>query len=205
MKTLLTILITSLFWAIGLYFYENFAEESARDDESVEMVQKAEPVAKAEQPKLTTPTKPKAEQPKPQTTAKPKVEQPKPQTTAKPKAEQPKPIASTKPKVEQPKQTPAPKAAVKNYAELICGYWKPVEGNQYPLEISKYGTVVQWMVYSSGDKYERSRESYTISGNKLNIDDGYYKCAVEVLNEGGATYLEVYGHEKYAGKYRLRK
>lgn len=179
MKTLLTILITSLFWAIGLYFYENFAEESARDDESVEMVQKAEPVAKTEQPK--------------------------PATRTKPKTEQPKPTTPTKPKAEQSKPTPAPKPDVKNYAELICGYWKPVEGNQYSLEISKYGTVVQWMVYSSGDKYERSRESYTISGNKLNIDDGYYKCAVEVLNEGGATYLEVYGHEKYAGKYRLRK
>lgn len=192
MKTLLTILITSLFWAIGLYYYENFAEESARDDESVEMVQKAEPVAKAEQPKPATPTKPKAKQPKPQ-------------TAAKPKAEQPKPATPTKPKAEQPKPTPAPKPDVKNYAELICGYWKPVEGNQYSLEISKYGTVVQWKEYGTGDKFEWSRKSYTISGNKLNIDDGYYKCTVEVLNEGGATYLEVYGHENYAGKYRLRK
>lgn len=166
MKTLLTILITSLFWAIGLYFYENFAEESARDDESVEMVQKAEPVAKAEPPK---------------------------------------PATRTKPKTEQPKPTPAPKPDVKNYAELICGYWKPVEGNQYSLEISKYGTVVQWKEYGTGDKYEWSRKSYTISGNKLNIDDGYYKCTVEVLNEGGTTYLEVYGHEKYAGKYKKGK
>ena len=192
MKTLLTILITSLFWAIGLYYYENFAEESARDDESVEMVQKAEPVAKTEQPKPATPTKPKTEQPKPQ-------------TAAKPKAEQPKPATPTKPKAEQPKPTSAPKPDVKNYAELICGYWKPVEGNQYSLEISKYGTVVQWKVYGTGSKYEWSRKSYTISGNKLNIHDGCYKCAVEVLNEGGATYLEVYGHENYAGKYRLRK
>lgn len=107
-----------------------------------------------------------------------------------------------KQKVEQPK-VEKPKAPEKNYAELICGYWEPVEGNTLQLEITKYGTAIQWGFHFDGSKYERRREQYNISGNKLSIGS-YYKCSVNVFEESGVTYLEVYGDEKYAGKYRKR-
>ena len=119
---------------------------------------------------------------------------------AAPKSKKAQPKSTTtqaKQKVEKPK-TPE-----KNYAELICGYWVPVEGNTLQLEITKYGTVIQWDFHYDKSKYERRREQYTISGNKLNIGS-YYKCSVEVIKENGTTYLEVYGHEYFAGKYRKR-
>ena len=61
-------------------------------------------------------------------------------------------------------------------------------------------TIVRW--YISGDyKSEWNRRQYIVSGNQLTVNN-YYKCTVNVFEENGDTYLEVYGHEEYAGKYR---
>lgn len=111
--------------------------------------------------------------------------------------------------VEEPTQSvvtdaPAPedekfKKSAKNYAELICGFWLPVEGTTSKLDISKYGTVTRhYKLYSS---WHEDRYEYSISGNKLNINR-WYKCTVNVFEKKGITYLEIYGHENYAGKYR---
>ena len=154
MKTILVILITSLCWALGLYFYGDkllYPQE--------EVVEVAEEVAAT----------------------------PAPQKTAAKK------VVATKPK------TPA-----KNYAKLICGNWSPVEGTECRLEISKYGTVTRhYKLHSSSDLWYDDRYDYTISGNKL-VVNGHYKCTVNVFEEGGVTYLEIFGHEDYAGKYRKR-
>lgn len=125
---------------------------------------------------------------------------------AAPKSKKAQPKSTTtqaKQKVEQQK-VENPKTLEKNYAELICGYWEPVEGNTLHLEITKYGTAIQWDFHYDGSKYERRREQYNISGNKLSIGS-YYKCTVNVFVENGVTYLEVFGNEKYAGKYRKRE
>lgn len=105
-------------------------------------------------------------------------------------------------KPQKPQEPQKPNKPAKNYAELILGYWTPVEGNTHPLEITKYGTVIQWIIfeYSQG-KHEFRRLQYVIRGNKLTIGD-FYDCTVDVIEEGGKTYLEVYGHEYFAGKYR---
>ena len=207
MRTILIVLITSLFWAIGIYIHREYGdqikyviEHAEEISESIE--DKAEAVEKSiekavKQTKHTsvavTPkqkTTPVAKQPKAEQQ---KVEQPKVEQKV---AEQPE---VEQPKVEQ-KVAEQPKAPAKSYGELICGYWDPIEGNIRPLEISKYGTIVRW--YISGDyKSEWNRRQYIVSGNQLTVNN-YYKCTVNVFEENGDTYLEVYGHEEYAGKYR---
>ncbi len=104
--------------------------------------------------------------------------------------------------VEKPTQSVVADApAPKDYSKEIVGYWIPVEGNSYHLEITKYGTVTQWKHYSSGkEKYEQSRDEYNIKGDRLKIF--IHDCRVEVTTKNGFTYLEIYGSEKYAGKYR---
>ena len=192
MRTILIVLITSLFWAIGIYIHREYGdqikyviEHAEEISESIE--DKAEAVEKSIE-KAVKQTKPTsvAVTPKQKTTPVAKQQ----------KAEQQK---VEQPKVEQ-KVAEQPKAPAKSYGELICGYWDPIEGNIRPLEISKYGTIVRW--YISGDyKSEWNRRQYIVSGNQLTVNN-YYKCTVNVFEENGDTYLEVYGHEEYAGKYR---
>ena len=89
----------------------------------------------------------------------------------------------------------------KDYAKLICGYWEPVEGTKSKLDISKYGTITRhYKLYNS---WYEDREEYVISGNELTIRP-CYECTVDVVEENGVTYLEVYGHENYAGKYKKK-
>lgn len=179
MKTILIILITSLFWAMGIYIDRNYSDaikaeirEWVQEDIIEEVKEEVADVKEdiAEAKAVVTPRKST--------------------TTA------PKPQPKTQPKATQPK-TPE-----KNYAELICGYWEPVEGTTSKLDISKYGTVTRhYKLYSS---WHEDRYEYSISGNKLVVND-YYKCTVNVFVENGVTYLEVFGNEKYAGKYRKRE
>ena len=179
MRTILIILITSLFWALGIYINRNYsdvikaeivewAQEDIIDEVKEEVADVKEDIAEAKAvvaPRKNTTTAPK------------------PQSKPQPKAVQ-------------------PKAPEKNYAELICGYWEPVEGTTSKLDISKYGTVTRhYKLYSS---WHEDRYEYSISGNKLVVND-YYKCTVNVFVENGVTYLEVFGNEKYAGKYRKRE
>lgn len=160
MKTLLTILLTSLCWALGIYFYQIYETTEQSMTEQTEQVapQKAQP-AKAK-------------------------------TVSAPKKK-----AATAPA--------KPKAPTINYAEEICGYWLPVEGTTSKLDISKYGTVTRYYRISNIDHWYDRRCEYSISGNKL-VVDGYYKCTVNIIVENGVKYLEVYGHEDYAGKYRKK-
>lgn len=93
--------------------------------------------------------------------------------------------------------------AEKDYATLICGYWLPVEGTTYKLDISKYGTITRYYKPSYANSWRDERNEYKISGNKLTIGV-FYECTVDVVEENGVTYLEVYGHENYAGKYKKK-
>ncbi len=171
MKTLLIVLITSLFWAIGIWVDRNYSDTIKAEirewvnEEIVEEVKEEVADVKediAEVKAVVAPRKP-----------------------------------ATAPKVEKTK------APAKNYAVLICGYWEPVEGTTSKLDISKYGTVTRYYKINNGSHWYDDRYEYSISGNKLTVDD-YYKCTVNVFEENGVTYLEVYGHENYAGKYRKR-
>ena len=157
MKTILIILITSLFWAFGIFIHREYGEKIERLIEYV------------------------SDQPTPQ------------QSTVE------KPVDAPTPK---PKMRKTPE---KNYAELICGYWLPVEGTTSKLDISKYGTVTRYYkLREESTVWYDDRYDYEVSGNKLTIN-GYYKCTINVFVANGVTYLELYGHEDYAGKYRKRE
>lgn len=179
MRTILIILITSLFWAIGLYINSNYGDEIKAEfsewmqEEIVDEVKEEVADVKEEIAEVKAAVAPKKSAPAPT------------------------PASAPTPKVEQPK------APVKNYAELILGYWEPVEGTTSKLDISKYGTVTRYYKINNGSHWYDDRYEYAISGNKLTINR-YYKCTVDLFEENGATYLEVYGHENYAGKYRKR-
>lgn len=88
------------------------------------------------------------------------------------------------------------------YLESLCGYWEPMECNRFPLEIFKYGVIVQWGS-EDGETFEKSRDRYIINGNRLYVGD-FIRCALKVYENEGITYLELYGHDDYAGKYRKR-
>ncbi len=87
------------------------------------------------------------------------------------------------------------------HVELLCGYWEPMECNRFPLEIFKYCVIVQWWVNEDGEKFEKSRERYIINGHWLYVGDSI-QCAFKVYEKEGITYLELYGDDDYAGKYR---
>ena len=174
-KIFLTVVLTSLFW-LGVY---DLVQDNQPQSVNVDAAAASEGVSESvseKQPEKVVETS----APKPQ----------KPQEPQKP----------TKP--QKPQEPQKPTKPAKNYAELILGYWTPVEGNTHPLEITKYGTVIQWIIFEhSQGKHEFRRLQYVIRGNKLTIGD-FYDCTVDVIEEGGETYLEVYGHEYFAGKYR---
>lgn len=181
-KIFLTVVLTSLFW-LGVY---DLVQDNQPQSVNVDLAAASEGVSEGvsesvseKQPEKVVETS----APKPQ----------KPQKLQEP----------TKPqKPQEPQEPQKPTKPAKNYAELILGYWTPVEGNTRPLEITKYGTVIQWIIFEhSQGKHEFRRLQYVIRENKLTIGD-FYECTVDVIEEGGETYLEVYGHEYFAGKYR---
>lgn len=178
-KIFLTVVLTSLFW-LGVY---DLVQDNQPQSVNVDLAAASEGVSESVSESVS-PKQPEkiveASAPKPQ----------KPQKLQEP----------TKP--QKPQEPQKPTKPAKNYAELILGYWTPVEGNTRPLEITKYGTVIQWIIFEhSQGKHEFRRLQYDIRGNKLTIGD-FYDCTVDVIEEGGETYLEVYGHEYFAGKYR---
>lgn len=98
------------------------------------------------------------------------------------------------PKVEE--QTPV-QTNTRTDKLSITGVWSPVEGAEYPLTITKYGTVIQHIGGSV-----KIRHQYYLSGDNLKID--YDKNAkANVYTENGKTYLEIYNSENFSGKYRL--
>ena len=60
--------------------------------------------------------------------------------------------------------------------------------------------IREW-VNEDGEKFEKSRERYIINGHWLYVGDSI-QCAFKVYEKEGITYLELYGDDDYAGKYR---
>lgn len=191
MRSVLTILLTSLCWAFVIFLF--FEPKSSKEEKSEPTVE----VVEAEKP--AKPTRTERKSARPEKKAAKKEAQPKSTTAVE------TPAAET---AEAPMQTPA-KAAEEatitaeksssqevtiDYAREIDGKWQPVEGAEYPLEFTKYGTVIQ---------YHGSlllRYSYSLSGKRMNIR--YDKARVEIIKEGNDYYLEIYNSEDFSGKYK---
>ena len=83
-----------------------------------------------------------------------------------------------------------------DYSSAITGKWKPIEGAECPLEITKYGVAIQ-------TKYGvNMRYPYSLKNNRLNI--GYDKGAsIEITTDTDGTFLEIFNSKDFSGKYKL--
>lgn len=80
-------------------------------------------------------------------------------------------------------------------SQEIVGKWQPVEGAEYSLEFTKYGTAIQYR-----SSY-LSRHPYSLNGNIANI--GYSNnLKIELTVKGAVTYLEIYDSDDFSGKYK---
>ena len=82
------------------------------------------------------------------------------------------------------------------YAEAIVGKWSVINGQEYPIEFSKYGTAIQYRNYED-------RVEYTLNGSNLKIQ---FDNARAVISEDASYYyLEIYNSEDFSGRYRKSK
>lgn len=99
-------------------------------------------------------------------------------------------------RISQPRKINATPLSVSTYAENICGRWIPIDGQEYPLEVTKYGTAIQHR------GYER-RIEYNLSGEYMQIQ--YDKARVVISEDSAYYYLEIYNSEDFSGRYRKSK
>ncbi len=222
MRTILTILLTSLVWAgiITLFFEprssepatepatevieQSIPEQTKKEQREQRKAQRAEQKRAAEQAKAEKAKVEETEvedvkvvaQPKAKA-QEPKKEEPKVVEEPKTKAQEPKVVEQ--PKADEPKVAEEPKQESKlqtiDIAREIDGLWEPVVGAEYPLEITKYNVAIQHRGYEK-------RVTYTLKGNKLRIYLDNAKC--EITKEGSTYYLEIYNSEYFSGKYKRK-
>jgi hypothetical protein len=210
MRTILTILLTSLVWAgIITLFFEPRSSEPATEP-ATEVVEQSIPeqtkkVHREQKKSQRAEKKRAAEEAKVEETEvedvkvvaqpkakaqEPKKEEPKVVEEPKTKAQEPK---VDEPKAEQPKESSELQTI--DIAREIDGLWEPVVGAEYPLEITKYNVAIQHRGYEK-------RVTYTLKGNKLRIYSDNAKC--EITKEGSTYYLEIYNSEYFSGKYKRK-
>lgn len=191
-KIILTALLTSLFWAIVLICYEDMflskigETTNAVTEQSVEQESKETPSRlqfeaphKDKQTQKATPSKNSS-----QHRSKP-VPQSSTPTQPQPESQQPAAKPATK-SASKPKKSSTPE---------LFGKWLPLEGAKHPIEISRYGTVIEWWAGKHCSRYDM-----TISGKNISI--GYNKNGrFEISKEGNLTFLEIFNNEEFSGKY----
>lgn len=203
MRTVLTILLTSLVWAgIITLFFEPRSSETPTEP-ATEVVEQSIP----EQPKKVHREQKKSQRAEQKRAAEQtKAEEAKVEETevedvkvvAQPKAEKPK--AVEQPKAEEPKVAEEPQQESKlqtiDIAREIDGMWEPVVGAEYPLEITKYNVAIQHRGFEN-------RVKYSLKGDKLRINfDSNARC--EITKEGDTYYLEIYNSKDFSGKYKRK-
>lgn len=211
MRTILTILLTSLVWAgIITLFFEPRSSEPATEP-ATEVVEQSIPeqtkkVHREQKKSQRAEKKRAAEEAKVEETEVEDVKvvaQPKAKAQ-EPKKEEPKVVEEPKtkaqePKADEPKVAEEPQQESKlqtiDIAREIDGLWEPVVGAEYPLEITKYNVAIQHRGYEK-------RVTYTLKGNKLRIYSDNAKC--EITKEGSTYYLEIYNSEYFSGKYKRK-
>lgn len=85
-----------------------------------------------------------------------------------------------------------------DYTEEIVGKWVPDEGAQYPLEFTRYGTII---VYKG---YVAPRYEYILAGSRLAIDTGH-KMQMKIYSDDNFSYMELTGDAEYSGRYRTKR
>lgn len=193
MRSVLTILLTSLFWAFVIFlFFEPKSSKEEKSEPTIEVVEAEKPAKPTRTEKKSARTEKKAAKKEAQTKSTTAVETP--ATEAAKAAEAP---AQAPAKAAEEATITAEKSSSQevtiDYAREIDGKWQPVEGAEYPLEFTKYGIAIQHRSYSN-------RIKYSLSGKRLNIQ--YDKARCEINKVGGDYILEIYNSEDFSGKYK---
>lgn len=179
MRSVLTILLTSLFWAFVIFlFFEPKSSKEEKSEPTVEVVEAEKPAKPARTEKKSARTEKKAAKKEAQAKSTTAVE-----TPASEAAEEATITA----------EKSSSQEVTIDYAREIDGKWQPVEGAEYPLEFTKYGIAIQHRSYSN-------RIKYSLSGKRLNIQ--YDKARCEINKVGGDYILEIYNSEDFSGKYK---
>lgn len=82
------------------------------------------------------------------------------------------------------------------YAKAIVGKWSVINGQEHPLEFSKYGTAIQHRSYED-------RVEYTLNGSNLRIQ--FDNARVVISEDASYYYLEIYNSQDFSGRYRKSK
>ena len=191
MRTILTILLTSLFWSIIIYFFfEPAGSEAPQVEKTEQVAPQPQPTKKAE--KKAAKTEKRAEKKvvkaeKATTPTEKKEVNVEPKVAATPVEVTPSAPATTQSKSDDKLKQFDP-------ARELIGKWKPIEGAEYPLEFTKYGTAIQYRGYEN-------RIKYSIKGQKLSIYMDL-NAKFEITKEGENFYLEIYNTRDFSGKYK---
>lgn len=197
-RVILTFLLTSLFWwgLFTYYAYKKSGQEVSMTDElvgwltdAVEQTGDSGVIVESVEMEDDSSTK--------SISAVKEQKQPagaKPKSSSTNKAK-PKPVE----KVAEKDNTQEPATSIPqqmgNISQEIVGKWQPVEGAEYSLEFTKYGTAIQYR----GSYWSRS--PYSLNGNIANI--GYSNnLKIEITAKGGVVYLEIYDSDDFSGKYK---
>ena len=197
-RVILTFLLTSLFWW-GLFTYYAYkksgqevsmtdefvgwltdaVEQTGESDAIVESVEMGDDDSTTDVSAVKMQKKPAEAKSKSSSTNKAKPKQT--ENVAK-KDIAPQPVASASQQLDA-------------LGQEIVGKWQPVEGAEYSLEFTKYGTAIQYR-----SSY-LSRHPYSLNGNIANI--GYSNnLKIEITAKGGVVYLEIYDSDDFSGKYK---
>lgn len=191
MRSVLTILLTSLCWAFVIFlFFEPKSSKEEKSEPTVEVVEAEKPAKPTRTEKKSARTEKRAAKKEAQAKSTTAVE-----TPAAEAAEAP---VQTPTKTAEEAAITAEKSSSQevtiDYAREIDGKWQPVEGAEYPLEFTKYGTAIQHRGY-------QKRVSYSLKEQRLRIYlDSNARC--EITKQGADYILEIYNSQDFSGKYK---
>jgi hypothetical protein len=197
-RVILTFLLTSLFWwgLFTYYAYKKSGQEVSMTDElvgwltdAVEQTGESSAIVEGEEMEDGDSTTDVSAVKMQKQTAEAKS---KSSSTNKAKPKQTENVAK---KDIAPQPVASASQQLDALSQDIVGKWQPVEGAEYSLEFTKYGTAIQ---YRSG---YLSRHPYSLNGNIANI--GYSNnLKIEITAKGGVVYLEIYDSDDFSGKYK---
>lgn len=78
--------------------------------------------------------------------------------------------------------------------ENLFGYWEPIEGAEWPLEFTRYGTAIQYP-HGLAIRYD-----YSTQGEAMKIDCDRARFAL--VEEEGELYLDLYNTTDFSGRYK---
>ena len=197
-RVILTFLLTSLFWwgLFTYYAYKKSGQEVSMTDEfvgwltdTVEQTGESDAIVESVEMEDDDSTTDVSAVKMQKQTAEAKS---KSSSTNKAK---PKPVEKVAEKDNTQKPATSTPQQMGNISQEIVGKWQPVEGAEYSLEFTKYGTAIQYR-----SSY-LSRSPYSLNGNIANI--GYSNnLKIEITAKGGVVYLEIYDSDDFSGKYK---